>query len=119
MDELDNASTAFADDVVVVPFGFHVFEAGLTIGEVPFRCQAAFFEEFHSAVHRSVPHAWVNPAHLAVKLLDADVTMRGEKDLGNILSLRGGLEALLLNPLPERFEPAAHGADPPLRSRRR
>src|SRR5712691_4481609 len=119
MDELDDAATALADDVVMMAFGLEVFKSRLAVGEVTFRRQAALFEQLHGAVHRCIAHPRVYLAHLAVKFLDADVTVGGKKDLGDVLALRGCFVPLLFDPLTKPTEPVAHDATSSPRNRRK
>lgn len=119
MDKFEDTSTAFTNNVVVMAFFLDVLEARLAVGEMSFLGESTLFHEFHGAVHRRVPHTRVDLPHLVVQFLDADVSIRGEKDLRDILSLRGRFQPLLFDPLPEGLQATAHCAGPPLNSRRK
>jgi hypothetical protein len=103
MNKFNNTSTAFTDNVVVVVFFINVLKARLSVGKVLFRREPAFDKQLHRAVHRGVSNARVHLPHFAVQLFNTDMPIRGEEDLGNILTLRGCFESLFFNPLPKNF----------------
>src|SRR2546423_3689422 len=102
--ELDDPRAALADEVIVpalLTLGGLV--ARLSVVEVPLDGEAAFLEQAQRAVHRGVADPRVDLLHLGVELLDADVAVGGKKHAGDVVALRGGLEASLLEPLAKRF----------------
>src|SRR2546422_3758225 len=121
--ELDDLAAALADDVVVVlALGLDRLEARLAVVEVTLGGEPDLLEQLERAVDGGVADSRVHLLDRRVELLDREVPRSPEKNTGNVVPLRGRLEAPLAQRLLELPHPRAHrhggGAQPAARARR-
>ena len=91
--ELDDLSTAQADQVIVVGVGDLV--AGGSV-ETLLLCETGITQQPHGPVHRRVPNLGVFGANMLVESLAGDVALDREKDIEDRVALARVLEVVFL-----------------------
>ena len=91
--ELDDLSTAQADQVIVV--GVRDLVAGGSV-ETLLLCETGITQQPHGPIHRRVPNLGVLGANMVVESLAGDVSLHREEDVENGVSLAGVLEVVFL-----------------------
>ena len=105
VDKFDNTTTPLTDEMIVMAFVFDFFKARLPVGKVSLGSQTAFFEKLERAIHGRIADPWIDLADLIAQFFNTDMTVRVEKNLGDIFPLGGRFQALLFDPLLKGFQP--------------
>lgn len=102
--EFFDSSTPDTDQVIVVGTVQPVFITPLAVSDVHPANQVMFMEDIHGAVDRGPGHMNIPVPESEVDFLRLPVLIGGTDFLEHLMPLRGELEILLLQHLPEFFE---------------
>lgn len=93
--KLDDLPADGADEVIMVLFFVAALVTGMTVAEVPLRCQPALGEELEGTMDRGVADAGVFVANGPVELLRREVRSRRQESIKDHFPLPGRLETVL------------------------
>jgi hypothetical protein len=90
--EFDDLAASFTDEMVMMVFAGD-FKARLVFIEVALRQQLALLKQFEGPVNCCVTDVGIYFLYFGIKFLGTDMAAELEKDPGDIIAWRGGLEA--------------------------
>lgn len=106
--ELFDASALHADEVVVMTFVVRELVACRPVAKLALVRKAAFRQELQRSIHRRVSHRRILFADHREKIVDAEVSLRFEKDVAHKATLIGGTQALLTDVIRKLVVHAVH-----------